>query len=145
MGTYYRLDKSIFCLIFKNFYFSIFTISGKEEEYEIWQFKQVIDRILEEHDIDTSSCMQRMMCRMTKSAAVKLKNGNFASHDLLISGLVTNSFFNSLIKDTYMYTAINSGLGDTNCLVKYKDCSVNQKTIHRLINKLSSLINYNMI
>lgn len=76
---------------------------------------------------------------------MKLRNGNPASYDLIISGLAKNSFVNTLLQDTYVHTAINSGLDNANCLAKFKDCRVNQKTIHRLVNEISSLMSFNIL
>lgn len=119
-------------------------ISGYDREDDLSRMMQVIERILSENDIDTSVCIQRAMCRMTKTSVTKLKNGNPHSYDLLITGLAKNNIFNNLIHDTYFHTAINSGLDNANCLAKYKDCKVTQKTIHRLVNQFSTLMNYNI-
>lgn len=101
---------------------------------------QAMEKLLEAHNIDTSICLQRILCRLTKSANINLQNGNPGSYDLIISGLSRNSIFNNFIQNTALQEAIGSALENKNCLAKFRDCNISQKTINIIVNKVGTLL-----
>lgn len=106
----------------------------------IWRFMTSIDKTLTDHNIDSTSCVQRAICWTVKDSNKRLVMGKATSTDKIVDGLATNSWINKLVDGSVFQAAIDSGLRGDNCSEEYKQCTIDQETIRRFGKQLMSAV-----
>ncbi|KAB0792765.1 hypothetical protein PPYR_14724 [Photinus pyralis] len=100
-----------------------------------------MDQALMENDLDTTSCMQKMVCYTVRESSNKVSNGLASSKDKIIDGIVTNEWISKLFDGTPVQSAIRSGLDGVNCSNEYSLCKLEQKTFANLVRQFANTIN----
>ncbi|KAJ3649556.1 hypothetical protein Zmor_021292 [Zophobas morio] len=111
------------------------------EESQHWlEYLNVIDQLLTENDIDTTSCMQRMVCWAVRNSAQNVVMGRSSSSDKIIDGLATNKWVQQLIEGTTVHSALQNGLSRTDCSREYHQCRISETSIQMLTRKFTENI-----
>lgn len=106
-----------------------------------------LDDALGRHGIDTTSCMQRMVCSYSKRAAVAVREAAIESNetqeeistlDRMVDGLSTNQILRTALQGTAIQEAVDSGRSGENCARAYPQCGFSLETIFSLMSHVMS-------
>lgn len=106
-----------------------------------------LDDALARHGIDTTSCMQRMVCSYSKRAAVAVREAaidanetqeEISSLDRMVDGLSTNQILRTALQGTAIQEAVDSGRAGENCSRAYPQCGFSLETIFSLMSHVMS-------
>ncbi|RZC31918.1 zinc finger protein-like 1, partial [Asbolus verrucosus] len=94
-----------------------------------------IDNSLEQHNIDSSSCMQRIICTYVNEAQRHMQTGEANTIDQFIFSLTNNSLFSYMLDGTTIKQAVDMGKeGDAErCSSLYAKCPVSKENITKVI------------
>lgn len=106
-----------------------------------WNYLSLLDQTLTENDIDTTSCVQKIICWTVQNSAENVKTGQSSSIDKIIEGLATNLWLQQIVEGTVFYDALQNGLDNKNCAEEYGQCKINQKSIQKITTKFVHTIN----
>ncbi|KAF2892935.1 hypothetical protein ILUMI_13229 [Ignelater luminosus] len=97
-----------------------------------------IDNTLEQHNIDSSSCMQRVICSYVHEAQKNLENGEGSTVDQVISALSNNSLFSYMLDGSAVKQAVDMGKqGDLEkCSSLYMKCPISRDNVMQVIASL---------
>jgi hypothetical protein len=112
-----------------------------EDGQNWWDYLSLLDQVLTESDVDTTSCMQRMICWAVKNSAQNVMEGQSSSSDKIIDGLATSKWLQQLVQGTVVDEALQNGLAKTNCSREYSQCKISQRTIQMLKRQFVDSIN----
>ncbi|KAF0291439.1 hypothetical protein FJT64_010447 [Amphibalanus amphitrite] len=94
-----------------------------------------LDDTLAQYDIDSTACMQRGVCTYVREAALSVKEGHAESHDLLLEGLVSNSYVNSWLNGTSILEAAEAGRSGANCAATFVKCPLTANSVYLALAK----------
>lgn len=106
-----------------------------------------LDDALARHGIDTTSCMQRMVCSYSKRAAVAVREAaietndtqeEVSSLDRMVDGLSTNQILRTALQGTAIQEAVDSGRAGENCSRAYPQCGFSLETMFSLASHVMS-------
>ncbi|KAJ3649553.1 hypothetical protein Zmor_021289 [Zophobas morio] len=97
-----------------------------------------IDNTLEQHHIDSSSCMQRVICTYVNEAQRNMQTGEANTMDQLIFALTNNTLFSYMLDGTAVKQAIDMGKeGDSErCSSLYSKCPISKENVMKVIASL---------
>ncbi|XP_019881524.2 uncharacterized protein LOC109609314 [Aethina tumida] len=97
-----------------------------------------VDNTLEQHNIDSSSCMQRVICSYVHDAQKNIKMGEANSVDEFIYALTNNSLLSYMLDGSTVKQAIDMGKsGDTEkCSSLYTKCPISKENIAKVVASL---------
>ncbi|XP_049826713.1 uncharacterized protein LOC126266551 [Aethina tumida] len=115
----------------------------RSEDTNVWRYVTILDDILLDNNIDTTSCMQRMVCWTVKNSAKKVSNGLGSSNDKIIDGIASNEWVTDYIKGSAVFDAVENAYKGINCSKQYGKCHITEYTIQGLTTKFIKMINGN--
>lgn len=98
-----------------------------------------IDDVLAHHGIDTTSCMQRVVCTYSQQAAAAVGNEDngvddkISSFDKVVNIITTNQVFRTAMQGSAIQEAAEAGRAGKNCLKLYSQCGFSMETILLLL------------
>ncbi|KAF5297078.1 hypothetical protein FQA39_LY02658 [Lamprigera yunnana] len=97
-----------------------------------------IDNALEEHHIDSSSCMQRIICSYVNEAQKNINNGEQNTIDQMIYGVSNNALMSYMLDGSSIKQAIDMGKqGDAEkCAALYTKCPISRESVMRVISSI---------
>ncbi|KAB0792767.1 hypothetical protein PPYR_14726 [Photinus pyralis] len=97
-----------------------------------------IDNSLEEHHIDSSSCMQRIICSYVNEAQKNVQNGEQSTVDELLLNISNNSLVTYMLDGSAVKQAIDMGKqGDLDkCASLYVKCPISRENVLQVISSL---------
>ncbi|CAH0551739.1 unnamed protein product [Brassicogethes aeneus] len=116
-----------------------FLFQGLENEMtSLSDIMAKVDNALEQHNIDSSSCMQRIVCSYVNEAQKNIKTGESNTMDEFIYGLTNNSLFGYMLDGSTIKQAIDMGKsGDAEkCGSLYAKCPVSRENIAKVVSSL---------
>lgn len=97
-----------------------------------------IDNSLEQHNIDSSSCMQRIVCSYVNEAQKNKENGEATTMDELVYTLSNNTIFSYLLDGSAIKQAIDLGKQGSldKCASLYAKCPISRENVMQVIGNL---------
>ncbi|XP_043484980.1 uncharacterized protein LOC122512904 [Leptopilina heterotoma] len=120
---------------------------ARSDDGGVMQMMTKLDDALARHGIDTTSCMQRMVCSYSKRAAVAVREAaietndtqeEVSSLDRMVDGLSTNQILRTALQGTAIQEAVDSGRSGENCSRAYPQCGFSLETIFSLASHVMS-------
>lgn len=99
------------------------------------------------HGIDTTSCMQRVVCSYSQQTAAAVSdedngvNDKVSSFDKMINTITTNRVFRTAMQGTAVQEAAEAGRAGRNCLRSYPHCGFSIETILSLLSSIIAATN----
>ncbi|XP_060536278.1 uncharacterized protein LOC132708156 [Cylas formicarius] len=114
---------------------------GRSIDHDISSVTNVLSRIdnsLAAHDIDSTSCAQRIMCTFVSDAMKNKHGGESRTIDELILGFTSNPLFSYMLNGTGIKDAVDVGkLQEVEkCLSTYSKCPLNKENVLKIISSL---------
>lgn len=112
-----------------------------------------VDDALATHGIDTTSCMQRMLCSYSKQATESMQqhadnrldstqSSEPSQLDQLIDAIASNQVLNTALAGTAVQEAISAGRNGHNCQRLYRHCGFSTETVLSTLAKLATVTNF---
>ncbi|KAK4884480.1 hypothetical protein RN001_000751 [Aquatica leii] len=97
-----------------------------------------VDNSLEQHNIDSSSCMQRIICSYVNEAQKNINNGEQNTVDEMVYAISNNPLLSYMLDGSAMKQAIDMGKqGDVEkCASLYVKCPVSRDNVMQVISSL---------
>ncbi|XP_050510948.1 uncharacterized protein LOC126887450 [Diabrotica virgifera virgifera] len=97
-----------------------------------------IDNSLEQHNIDSSSCIQRTICSYVNSAQKNIKNGEATGVDEFITSLSNNTLLSYMLDGTAVKEAAETGKAndEEQCNNKYPKCPLTKDNVLKVLGSL---------
>ncbi|XP_017779639.1 PREDICTED: uncharacterized protein LOC108564947 [Nicrophorus vespilloides] len=97
-----------------------------------------VDNSLEQHNIDSSSCMQRIICSYVHEAQNNMQKGEANTVDQLVYAISNNSLFSYLLDGSSIKQAIDMGKQTDlqKCAALYMKCPVSKENVMQIIGTL---------
>ncbi|XP_076047285.1 uncharacterized protein LOC143028806 [Oratosquilla oratoria] len=92
-----------------------------------------LDDALDQYDLDSTSCMQRIVCSYVSSSEENMKNGEASSTDLIINGIAKSSLIERVFGKTSLTKAIDVGRSGASCSLQYPKCPFSLSGILRFL------------
>lgn len=98
------------------------------------EFWRPIDKIFTTNNLNSSVCLQRMICWAVKNASVKVGKGSASSGYKIVDGIATNEWFSNVIEGTFLESAIKNGLSKSNCSKLYSSkCKMSRRNLEKSV------------
>ncbi|XP_061392685.1 uncharacterized protein LOC133328144 [Musca vetustissima] len=110
---------------------------NENDASQITNFVNKIDDILRQHNIDSTSCMQRAVCSYVRSTEFSMQKGLGDQMDEFVHILTENSLTDYMLDGTAIKEALDQGrnLNAKPCGHIYSNCPVNSETMIKMLNK----------
>ncbi|KAJ8926011.1 hypothetical protein NQ315_009866 [Exocentrus adspersus] len=97
-----------------------------------------IDNSLEQHNIDSSTCIQRVICTYVNDAGKNINNGEATALDEFIVSLTNNTIFSHVADGTAVKQAVDMGKTGNleNCSPFNARCPITKDTVLKVISSL---------
>ncbi|XP_044744700.1 uncharacterized protein LOC123306663 [Coccinella septempunctata] len=97
-----------------------------------------LDNTLEQNNIDSSSCMQRIVCNYIHESRKNIENGEASAVDEIIGVITNNSLVSQLLDGSSIKQAVDMGKStDTDrCSSLYRKCPVDKDNIVKVITSI---------
>ncbi|KAF5280858.1 hypothetical protein FQR65_LT03007 [Abscondita terminalis] len=97
-----------------------------------------IDNSLEQHNIDSSSCMQRMICSYVNEAQKNIKNGEQNTVDEMVYSISNNALLTYMLDGSAVKQAIDMGKqGDIEkCASLHMKCPISRDNVVQVLSSL---------
>ncbi|EFA06329.1 uncharacterized protein Desi [Tribolium castaneum] len=97
-----------------------------------------IDNSLEQHNIDSSTCMQRVICTYVNEAQRNMMTGEANTLDQFIYAVANNTLFSYMLDGTAVKQAVDMGKeGDIEkCASLYAKCPISKENVMKVIASL---------
>ncbi|KAG5865711.1 hypothetical protein JTB14_007174 [Gonioctena quinquepunctata] len=97
-----------------------------------------IDNSLEQNNIDSNSCIQRMICSYLNEARINVNNGESSGLDEFVYALSNNTLLSQMLDGTAVKQAIEVGKnGDSGkCSMLFSKCPATKETVLKVIGNL---------
>ncbi|XP_050087813.1 uncharacterized protein LOC126572500 [Anopheles aquasalis] len=95
-----------------------------EEEHFVWTLLGSLDRTMEQYDIDTVACVQRIVCWYVREATVAVAEGRASKLELAVEGLSRADWLDSLTISTAIQRAVQVGRQQTSCEKTFNNCAI---------------------
>ncbi|XP_044264731.1 uncharacterized protein LOC123011391 [Tribolium madens] len=97
-----------------------------------------IDNSLEQHNIDSSTCMQRVICTYVNEAQRNMMTGEANTLDQFIYAVANNTLFSFMLDGTAVKQAVDMGKeGDIEkCSSLYAKCPISKENVMKVIASL---------
>lgn len=120
---------------------------ARSEESGFTQIMTKMDDVLAHHGIDTTSCMQRIVCTYSQQASSSVKEANklnndekISSFDRVIDTITTNQIFRTTMEGTAIQEAVEAGRAGRNCSRIYPHCGFSMETMLSLLSNVITAI-----
>ncbi|KAJ8935446.1 hypothetical protein NQ314_012866, partial [Rhamnusium bicolor] len=112
--------------------------SLENEMSSVTEILSRIDNSLEQNNIDSSSCIQRIICSYVNDAQTNIKNGEASSMDEFVFGLTNNTLFSYILDGTAVKQAVEMAkTGDMeNCSSLHSKCPITKENVMKIISSL---------
>ncbi|KAJ8949224.1 hypothetical protein NQ318_022736, partial [Aromia moschata] len=112
--------------------------SLEDEMSSVTEILSRIDNSLQQHNIDSSSCVQRIICTYINGAKNNLNNGEATGWDEMAFSLTNNTLFSYLLDGTTVKQAVELGkTGDAEkCSSFYSKCPITKENILKVVSSL---------
>ncbi|EFN78932.1 hypothetical protein EAI_06729 [Harpegnathos saltator] len=120
---------------------------ARSEDNGFTQTLTKVDDVLARHGIDTTSCMQRVVCTYSQQAAASVNeedniiNDKISSFNKIVNTIITNSVFHTAMQGTAIQEAIETGRTGKNCLKSYPHCGFSMETTLSLLSSFIAATN----
>ncbi|KAL3285594.1 hypothetical protein HHI36_000124 [Cryptolaemus montrouzieri] len=97
-----------------------------------------LDNTLEQHNIDSSSCMQRVVCNYVHEARKNMENGEAGTLDQMVYAISNNSLVTQLLDGSSIKQAVDMGKSEESdeCSSLYRKCPVDKDNVLKVITSL---------
>lgn len=89
-----------------------------------------------EKNLEPLTCLQKVLCWITKRSVRRVRSGQGESMDKIIDGLVTSEWLKKFFGDTIFKGSIENGIYETNCAKGYSACKINRNDFQNFVNDL---------
>lgn len=128
-----------------NFNWKKIFFSGEDSGYA--QILTKLDDALSRHGIDSTSCMQRMVCTYTQQAAESvrsfdrsLESEELSPIDKLIDNISMNPMLHTALRGTAIQEAMQTGRTDQDCAQVYHHCMFSMETMFSLFSNVIAAV-----
>ncbi|XP_057670196.1 uncharacterized protein LOC130902244 [Diorhabda carinulata] len=110
-------------------------------ENEMSSFTDVLARIdnsLESHNIDSTSCIQRVVCSYINSAQKNINSGNASGLEEFITSIVNNTLFSYMLDGTAIKGAVELGrrADEEKCSNSFPKCPLTKDNVLKVLGSL---------
>lgn len=109
-----------------------------------------VDDVLARHGIDTTSCMQRVVCNYSQQAAAVVgedggsddgADDRVSSFERMVNAVTTNQVFRTAMQGTAVQEAMEAGRTGRNCSRSYPHCGFSMETMLSLLSNVVAAAN----
>ncbi|XP_049857456.1 uncharacterized protein LOC126337802 [Schistocerca gregaria] len=114
--------------------------SEEEAAYESNAFSR-IDDVLQQHNISSTVCTQRVTCWIIDNALSKIKEGNAGSFEKIVDGIVSNKWLEGFVEGTPFQEAINNAKTGKDCINVYSKCPLTKEKLKSMAKSFVATLN----